>query len=257
MTGAWILAMAIALDQDPAGEPDSRPSGVLCADAWYAVSSGWIFITRGSQPGTATRAREGRDFDLDPAFLPAGDARLRLYDAGFLGFRIVQAEESGGRTAAENFIFHGQSYPAGRRIDADIGFLLMDLDFQFTMRASQELTITPHLGAEYWGFSSRLRTADALPPIDEKRSFSSGYWLGGIDVEERLSGILRLTLSLLGGADGADRFFIEAGAGARVQLLPPLSLTLGYRVHEVRFHTSTNEANVLFHGPSLGLELIF
>ena len=250
-----------ALAANTAGGQEEQADGLPTlnaeVDAWYATASGWIFITRGSQPGSATRAREGRDFDLDPEFLPTGEAWLRFWGPHALGFRIVPAEESGTRTTSQDFIYHGETYPAGREVHADVGFLLVDVDYRYRWELSTDLTLTPHLGAEYWGFSSHLRTVDALPSIDEKRSFSSGYWLAGADVEATLVGPLRARATLLGGITGSDRYFLQAAAGASLALRSGLSLTADFRVHDVRFHTSTNEANLLFWGPSVGLEARF
>lgn len=260
MTSGWFVALALALGEPqspPADEGGQEPRVTLEADGWYAAPSGWIFITRGSRPGTATRARQGSAFGLDPELLPVGKATFRFWESSAVGFQIVSAEESGTRAAERDFVYHGETYAAGRRVRAEAGFLLVDLDYQYAWRATPELTVTAHAGAEYWGFSSRLRTVDARPLIDERRDFSSGYWLAGMDARARLPAGFGLNFSLLGGTNGADRYFVEAEAGACLDLAGSLRVKLGYRVHEVRFHTSTNEANLLFFGPSAGLELRF
>lgn len=259
MLAVPLLGALLALfpAQAFADEHEESPQVFLRGDAWYADSSGWIFITRGSRPGTATRARDGSDFRLDPEVLPAADVGARLWDGISMGFRAVPARESGTHTASQGFVYHGNSYPAGRQIRAEAGFLLMDLDFQYRWNVGEGFAVTPHVGAEYWGFSSRLRTVDAGPPIDEKRSFSSGYWLAGADAEARIAGSLGARVSLLGGATGTDRYFLEAEAGLVLELFRQASLTASYRVHDVRFHTSTNEANLIFFGPSVGVDLHF
>jgi len=251
------LLAARAAAQDPPPREESRTTVSAEADAWLASPSGWIFITRGSQPGTATRAHEGREFGLDSEVLPVGDAWVRFWESHALGFRIVPAQESGTHTASADFVYHGEAYAAGRDIHSDVGFLLADVDYQYRWEISEDVTITPHAGAEYWGFSSRLRTIDALPPVDEKRSFSSGYWLAGSDLEASLAPWLRAEALLLGGITGSDRYFVEADAGLALRPASWASITLLYRFHEVRFHTSTNEADLRFHGPSVGLELRF
>jgi hypothetical protein len=245
----------MASGQEPRDE--NLPTLSAEVDGWYAAAAGWIFITRGSQPGSATRAREGRDFDLEPEVLPAGEAWLRFWGPHALGFRIVPAEESGTRTASQDFIYHGETFPAGREIHADVGFLLADVDYRYRAELSADLTLTPHVGMEYWGFSSHLRTADGLPAVDEKRSFSSGYWLAGADLEARLVGPLVGRASLLGGITGSDRYFVEAHAGFAVILSSWLSFTADFRIHDLRFHTSTNEADLFFYGPSVGAQARF
>jgi len=260
----WIFLLALlspaeVLSQEPPTErmPEEPPRLRLDVDAWDAVPSGWIFITRGSQPGSATRARDGHEVGLDPEVLPTGNARLRFWDSTDLGFRVVPVQESGTHTASGDFVYHGQTYAGGRQIRSDVGVLLLALDVQRRWEASDWLSLTPHLGAEYWGFSSHLRTVDGLAPIDERRSFSSGYWLAGADAEVRLTESLRGQVSCLGGLTGSSRYFIEAEAGMALHLNSWASLTATYRLQNLRFHTSTNEANLLFQGPAAGLELRF
>jgi hypothetical protein len=259
---AWIALFAAALLSPGRASAQDEPTDPLPTvnvelDGWYAAASGWIFITRGSQPGSATRAREGRNFDLDPEVLPVGEAWLRFWGPSSVGFRIVPTEESGTRTTSEDFIYHGMTYAAGREVHADVGFLLADVDYRYRAELSEVLTLTPHLGVEYWGFTSHLRTTDPLPPIDENRRFSSGYWLAGADLEARISGPLVARASLLGGITGSDRYFVEAQAGLALTLGSGFSVTVDFRVHDVRFHTSTNEADLLFYGPSVGAQVRF
>jgi|SRR5579862_9891237 len=252
---AALAAPALAQDEPPGPGPRATVSAE--ADGWVASPSGWIFITRGSQPGSASRAREGHEFGLDTEVLPVVDVWARFWESHALGFRIVPAQESGTHTASGDFIYHGEAYAAGREIRSDVGFLLADFDYQYRWELSPDVTLTPHAGAEYWGFSSHLRTVDALPPVDEKRSFSSGYWLAGADLEARLAPWLRAEALVLGGITGTDRYFVEASAGFALRPASWASVTLLYRFHEVRFHTSTNEADLQFQGPSAGLELRF
>ncbi len=254
----WVLAVALRQeDAPPASESQELPRFSLEADAWVASASGWMYITLGSRPGTATRAREGNAFDLEPQVLPMVKAWFRFWDSNALGFRMVSTSESGTQSAEHDFVYHGNVYAAGRSVQAKLGLHLMDVDYQYAWKAAEEVTVTPHLGVAYWKFSSHLRTADGLPPIDEKRSFSSGYWLAGVDLDAKLSGAFRLHGSLLGGFNGTDRYFIEAEIGAGLRPLDTLELTLGYRFHELKFHTSTNEANLIFHGPYVGLAIHF
>src|SRR3954447_1835365 len=105
MAPVCFLVLSLGCEQDPAPaaeEPRQLPRLSLEADAWYASASGWIFITRGSQPGTATRAREGNAFDLDSRFLPVARGSFRFWGPSAVGFRVVRAEESGTTTARQD-----------------------------------------------------------------------------------------------------------------------------------------------------------
>ncbi|HXX93086.1 MAG TPA: hypothetical protein VEN81_05600, partial [Planctomycetota bacterium] len=202
------------------------PQVRLEGDAEYLRSSGWLFITRGSEPGSATRIHERREFGMDSETVPAGQAIVRLFDEHALGFRVVSMDENGTRSSPDDFIYHGTLYPAGREVLADVGFLLAGADYQYHWRPNSFLELTPHLGFEYWGFSSRLKTVDAGPPIRESRSFSSGYWLSGMDLGATLQEGLEAGISLLGGVDGADRNFLELRGGIRARLAASIALSV-------------------------------
>ncbi len=252
------LSLASSLQEEPS-KPDHEPLPRFEAevDAWYARASGWIFITRGSRPGTATRAREGHEFGVDPQILPAVGARLRFWDAHSIGFRAVSTVETGSQTPSGDFVYHGERYPAGTPAHSEVGFLLVDVDYQYRWQLSEDLLLTPHLGAQYWEFSSKLRTEGGAAVLDESRKFSSGYWLAGADVEVGVYGPWVLKGAFLGGMNGLDRFFIEAEGAIQLRLTSWATLSAAYRVQQVRFHTSTNEANLIFHGPSVGFTLRF
>jgi hypothetical protein len=257
----WILLSAFSLGIGGAAwcqeEAPELPRVTLEGDAEYLRSSGWLFITRGSEPGSATRIHERREFGLDSEGVPAFGATARIFEAHALGVRLESIDQKGTRSSPDDFVYHGTLYPAGREISAEAGFLLAGVDYQYLWRPNEVLGITPHLGFEYWGFSSRLRTVDPGPSIDEKRSFSSGYWLSGVDVGARLDPRVELRLSLLGGVNGADRNFLDVRGGFWIRVVPAVSLSAGYLLQEVRFHTSTNRADLLYYGPSAGLEISF
>ena len=255
LLGAFSLGIAgSAWAQEEAPLP---PHVSLEGDAEYLRSSGWLFITRGSEPGSATRIHERREFGLDPEVIPAAQTTARIVDAHAIGFRLSSIDQTGTRTTPDDFVYHGTPYPAGREISAEEGFLLAGVDYQYLWRPTESLGITPHLGFEYWGFSSRFRTVDPGAAIDEKRSFSSGFWLSGVDVSARLEERFELQFSLLGGVDGADRNFLEIRGGLRVRIVPAVSLSAAYLLEEVQFHTSTNRADLRFSGPSAGVEISF
>ena len=257
---AELLAISLAsfFQEDPSS-PDDEPLPRFEAefDAWSEGASGWIFITRGSRPGTATRAREGHEFGVDSAILPVVGARLRFWDAHTIGIRAVSTVETGSHISTGDFVYHGETYPGGTSVHSEVGFLLVDLDYQVRCPLSEGLILTPHLGAQYWGFSSKLRTEGGGNALDESRKFSSGYWLGGADVEVGVYGPWMLKGTFVGGMNGLDRFFMEAEGALQLRLTSWGKLSAAYRVQQVRFHTSTNEANLLFQGPSLGFELSF
>jgi hypothetical protein len=254
-----LLGATLAVRSQSSAPEDPRelPTFFGEAQAWYVAPKGWIFITRGSQPGSATRIHEGHEFGLDPGVVPVAEVGARLGGPHEVGLRGEVMDASGFEITPSDFVYHGVTYPLGRNIEAEIGCLFLDLDYRYRWQATESLTVTPHAGLSYWGFSSRIRTADPLPPIDESRRFSSGLWLLGGEVSEDLGRGFEVHLSLLGGFDATDRYSLEARAGVGFHLTGPLSIGIDGRYRELRFHTSTNQADLRCLGPSAGVLLRF
>lgn len=238
-------------------EDRSLPLLTLDAEGWDVHASGWIFITRGSEPGSATKARLDREFDLETHPTVALGLIFRPYESQGLGLRAMVFDQTGTWRSDQDFIFHGTLYPAGREIRARIDVRMADLDYQLSFRPSPELRVTGHLGVEYWQFFSRIRTVDGGPLIDQQRGFDSGLWFAGIDVSWDFSDFLAVRGSAIGGVEGSGRSLLDLQIAMEVKVLKDVSLTLGYRLHELRFHQSTNQADLLYSGPILGLELRF
>jgi hypothetical protein len=254
----FLWATLAVRPQTAAAEEEPGPPAIWGeAQAWYVAPRGWIFITRGSQPGTATRIHEGHEFALDPGVAPVVEVEVRLGGPHALGLRGEGMDASGVEITPNDFVYHGATYPLGRHIDAEIGTLFLDLEYRYRWRATESLTVTPHAGVSYWGFSSRIRTADPLPAIDQSRRFSSGLWLLGGEVSQDLGSGFEVHLSLLGGFDGADRYSLEARGGVGFHLSGPFSIGIDVRYRELRFHTSTNQADLRYLGPSAGILLRF
>ena len=254
MKTLWLAAL---LGGFPPAAPQDEPAASAALEAWHVDPSGWLFITRASVAGTATRIDEGDEFRLDRGFVPMLKARASFSANDAAGFRYVPIELSGESTAPEDFIFHGTTYGAGRRVDSRLLLTVYDLDYRRRFRLDDRLTLTARLGLEAWRFSARLRTEDALPPISQRRSFSSLYWLGGADLDADLSRGFGARLSLLGGINEHDKHFFEVDAGAAYRPIPSISLSAGLRLHRLRFDHVTNEADLSFAGPYAGIEISF
>lgn len=237
--------------------PGTPPVLQMSLLAWEASPSGWLEITQGSRPGSATHMGIGSDIALDPQVAPAIDGRVRLLDSHALGIQFSRFASSGTRIASDSFIYHGDLFEAGREVQADVDFTFVSADYQYTFNAGDPLQVTGHLGGELWIFSSRVETVDGLSPLDTRRAFSSGFWLGGLDLSVRPLPFLELRASGDGGFERVHQDFFKVAGEVLWRPWEHLALSAGYRYLTIRFLQSTNRSNIAFQGPTLGLELSF
>lgn len=224
---------------------------------WWVHPGGSLTITQGSRPGSATKADIGSDIDLGTEVAPVLEGRWEFLPRHAVGVRFALLDLTGTGTADEDFIYHGSLFAAGRTVHAEMDFLLTEFDYQYTFHRSESLSLTAHLGGELWGFSARLHTADALPTIDTQRSFDSGFWLAGLDMAWMPHPLLELRGSTVGGVEGSHQNFFNVEARALYRPWPWLALSAGYRYQALRFHQSTNESDLTFQGPQVGVEIRF
>jgi len=256
----WIplLALLAIGVQEPAPEAADKDFG-LKADVlgWFVSPSGSVTITRGSRPGTATPVEIDRDIDLGSEFAPMLEGRWEFLDSHAVAVRGSLLDLSGTRVAEQDFVYHGELFSAGRTVHAEMDFATLEFDYQYSFVRTPWLRLTGHLGAEYWAFSARLRTADALPPLDTQRSFGSAFWLAGLDADWSPSPLVDLRLFVAGGTERADQYFFNLDARVVFRPWDALGLSAGYRFQAVHFRKSTNRSDLDFQGPEVGLELRF
>lgn len=240
-----------------AGSPDDDPSLRLQASAWLVVPSGWLSITRGSRPGTATTMSVGDELALDLSVEPLIEVDLALNARHALGARFWTLSLSGTGVDEEPFIYHGFTFDAGRPVRSDVDFFMVDAGYTYTFNPGEPLQLSGTLGIQYWSFKSRLRTVDDLPRIDTWRGFDSAFWMAGIEGSWRATEGIHVSGFLAGGTERREQYFVEAQADARVRLWGPASLSLGYRFESIHFRQSTNRSGLNFHGPIFGMEIRF
>jgi hypothetical protein len=254
MAALWFALAGSLLSQV------ENPPGVevrVGAQAWYAVPKGWLNITLGSQPFTATHADIGSDISLGPDTAPVVEGRMRFSGSQGFGIRVAQIDAVGSGTADESFTYHGDVFDAGRRVRSELDFLLVEGDYQFTVNPGDDLEVSAHAGAEIWSFSGRLKTVDSGPLLTTQRAFDSGFWLAGIDLAWKVGGGVELRALGVGGLERASQYFWKAQGDVLLRISGSVSLTAGYRIHVIRFFQSTNQSNLKFFGPTLGVEADF
>lgn len=234
-------------------EPDLR----IGAAAWYATTLGWVEITRGSQAGSGTHMVTGSDVDLDPGVAPAIEARLGLAGPHAAALRFSRVESAGTRTADNTFIYQGNTFDAGRRVKAEMTFLMLEGDYQLEVDLAEGLRATAHAGLQYWKYTGHVKTADGGPPIDSHRAFDSAFWMAGAGVSWSAMAGVELRALGVGGIQRANQNFFKVEADALLHSAPGAAVAFGYRLHAIRFRQSSNRSNLKFHGPTLGLELAF
>jgi hypothetical protein len=254
-----LLLTLAALSPQDQESPTEQPIPTLTLEAagWIARPSGNIYITRGSRAGTATTARVDHEIDPEVAVTPLLEARLRFWGEHAVGVRFMPIRESGSQTPTSDFIYHGTLFPAGRKIQTDLRLTLVDVDYQYTWTPAEDFRLTAHAGMEFWDFAGKVKTVDSGPPLDTTRGFSSAFWLLGVEGEIRLSEQWRLNLFAAGGMERSQQNFYEIEGSIVFTPWAHVGLTAGYLLHRIRFYQSTNQSNLGFDGPTLGVVLRF
>jgi hypothetical protein len=253
-----LLALLAIGGQEPAPEPADKDLGLkFDVLGWFASPSGSVTITRGSRPGTATPVEIDRDIDLGSEFAPMLEARWEFLESHAVAVRGSLLDLSGTHVTEQDFVYHGELFSAGRTVHAEMDFATVEFDYQCSFLKTGSLRLTGHLGAEYWAFSARLRTADDLPPLDTQRSFASAFWLVGLDSDWSPDPLVDLQMFVAGGTERANQYFFNLDARVVFRPWNTLNFSAGYRYQAVHFRQSTNRSDLNFQGPEVGLELRF
>jgi hypothetical protein len=250
-----VLALT-AQDPDPTPERDDLGLriGVL---GWYVSPAGSVTITRGSRPGTGTPVEIDRDIALGAEFAPMLEGRWEFLESHAVAVRGSLLDLNGTRVTEQDFVYHGEVFNAGRTVRAELDFATVEFDYQYSFLQTPTLRLTGHAGAEYWAFSGRLSTADALPPIDTQRAFDSAFWLLGLDGAWNPNAILEFRIFAAGGTERSNQYFFNLDARVLLHPWDPVGISLGYRYQAVHFRQSTNLSDLHFTGPEFGIELRF
>jgi len=253
-----LLGLLVLCAQDPPPDQPGKDLG-LTADvlAWDVSPGGWVTITRGSRAGTGTPVHLGSEVDLEPGFAPELEGRWEFLESHAVGIRGSLLDLSGTGVTDEGFVYHGVVFDAGRTVHAELDFATVQFDYRYTALRTEVVRLGLHLGAEYWDFSMRLRTADALPSLDTQRSFSSAFWMTGVDVDWRPHPQVDLLFRALGGTERSRQYFFDLDARALWSPWKNVGVSLGYRYQAVRFRQSTNQSHFRFQGPEVGIDLRF
>ncbi len=248
-----VAAALVALLQDPAPSDWTVRAEI---DFWYAIPGGSIYITRGGNHDSADRAYIGREIAVDGDLAPGAIVEVNLGSMWSAGMRFTSVLQSGEGSIQDSFNYKQRTWDEGRSIETTLEFTFFEVWAAHTFELPSGVRITPRAGLEYWDFLSRIRTIDAGTPLDEHRTFTSALPMAGCGIEIPL-GSVALFASLNLGLSTEGRRYADLTFGASCSIAGALSVTAGYRVHEQKFHETTNQADVIYHGPQLGVELRF
>ncbi|MBV8881279.1 MAG: hypothetical protein JO332_15035 [Planctomycetaceae bacterium] len=249
-----LLGLAGLAQEPPA--PDE--TGIrMDLRGWLVEPGGWVEITRGSRPGTATRTRLGSEIELDRELVPDLRARWEFLDRHAVGVGVALLDLSGTRIADDGFVYHGETFDAGRKVVADMDLTLVPFDYQYAFYRTPTLGLTGHAGAEYWSYAGHLRTADGLPPLDTKRRFDSAFWMAGLDGAWSPAAWVDFRALAAGGTERQNQYFYNLEATAVLRPWANVAFSLGYRANVLRFRQSTNASDLRFRGPEIGVEIRF
>jgi hypothetical protein len=157
----------------------------------YGEASGFVQTPSGGAPGT-TSPRRPRLGEVGADVVNALDVNLTLGFATrhevYVGAQFVGL--SGDHTLADTLISHGETFPAGTRVSADVRLDWYRLGYRYRWVLDRGagrdpvLTLTPSVGAALLEFDYKLRS-DA---VRTSRSYGKGLPQVGLELEWRPGG---------------------------------------------------------------------
>ncbi len=219
------------------------------ASAWWTVPAGdHVKITLGGQPGSGTRVDTDTDMDLG-----AGLAWQAGLDATYDRHRIRAAYESlsvdGKNTLARDVVFHGVTFEAGEEVKSTLDLTFWKASWDYRLMGTNETGLRAGVGAWVWTFDASM---EGSRDPKTSRDFTHAYPVATVDAFARFD---RWTVggSVAFGFLQSDRYLVDAEAHAGVRLTDRLEVDVGYRFLKFLFHESTNEGDLLFDGPYVGI----
>lgn len=216
--------------------------------------AGTMLITRGGEPGSGTEIDvddtlgldEGDVFEVGVAWAPW--ARHRL----FVAYERFAFDVEGVLPAS--VIFRDVMFDAGDRVASSLELDIAKAGYEALLAATPTTQVRAGIAAWVWRYQGSLENLDG--PEDQSRSFTHVLPVAHL-AGDATFGALHLTGRVAGGFIGADRYTIDLSGGVGVRLGRRLTLDVGWRWTQFVFDETTNEGNLVFSGPYVGLGFEF
>lgn len=225
-------------------------------DAWatYGRPSvcGTMLITRGGRPGS------GSEIDVDDTLgLDDGDVfEVGVAWSPWARHRVSLAYERFAFDAAqvlpESVVFRDVMFDAGDRVASSVELDVVKAGYEALLTASPTAEVRGGLAAWVWRYQGSLENLDG--PEDQSRSFTHVLPVAHLAADATF-GALHLTGRVGGGWIGEHRYAIDLAGGVGVRLWDRLTLDVGWRWTRFVFDETTNEGDLVFSGPYVGLGL--
>ncbi len=255
-SAAWMATLASALLTSLLASgcesTDGLPSATARATFFPTTVAGNLEITQGGVPGSASRIDVADDLDLaDDAYgnfaLELDDGRLRL------GLQYLPFGFQGDTTLDRDLIFHGRTFPAGNRVESDLGLKTWSARVDGALIQESEFEVRLGVGAYWWDFDLELSDLDAA--VTDSREFS-----------RLLPAVTATSWAALGRGfavrfDGAfatldeGRRLVDAAASVDYEFIDRVHASLGWRWLRYWLNEDTNTGLLDLYGPTIGLTL--
>lgn len=256
-TGAWTAAPSSGPRGPVAGEAaPCDPCGPafprLAAFGSYGRPSvsGTLRITRGGEPGT------GSEIDVDDTLgLDDGDVfEVGVAWAPFARHRVFVAYERFAFEATEvlpeSVIYRDVMFDAGDRVRSSLELDIVKAGYEGLLAGTPSSSLRAGIAGWVWRYQGSLENLDG--PEDQSRSFTHVLPVAHVAADAAF-GVLHVAARAAGGWIGTDRYAIDLSGGVGVRLFDRLSLDLGWRWTRFVFDETTNEGDLVFSGPYVGL----
>ena len=216
--------------------------------------SGTMLITRGGEPGS------GSEIDVDDTLgLDDGDVfEVGIAWAPFARHRVFVAYErfafDAEEVLPESVIFRDVMFDAGDRVASSLELDIVKAGYEALLAGTPSSSLRAGIAGWIWRYQGSLENLDG--PEDQSRSFTHVLPVAHVAADAAF-GVLHVAARAAGGWIGTDRYVIDLSGGIGVRLWDRLSLDLGWRWTRFVFDETTNEGDLVFSGPYVGLTVDF
>lgn len=251
MSASVLVAAALGVEGCTVHYDEVSASGRV--EYWHPSVHGNVSITRASQPGTASDVSLRRDAGLDD-----GGALGAGLDLDLGPYRVAVEYQDlamhGSTVAPEDFIFHGQRFPQGNLVSADLKCPTTRASWSYAFWQRGESSWWAGLGARFWTFD--LEMTDDTTGVTTSRRFNHVFPMavtdGSFDLGHGLSTLLRADIAAI----SRSQVIFDAAAGLAYQMVR-FRAELGWRFMRYDINEAANEGDFDLSGPFLALRFTF
>lgn len=234
--------------------PCGFPTVAAWGGAWFPTISGTQRITRGGRPGSGSEIDVDDVQGLDDGFAWHLGVGWAPWPRHRFAVEYEHAAFDAETVLPETVVYRDGGFFAGERVASDLELSFLKAAWSYRLLDAGTTSVDAGVGAWWWRYDGSFTSRTT--GVSHSRSFSHVLPVAHVAAATAL-GVLRLSARAAAGTAGADRFVVDLEGAVGVRLGGRFLLDAGWRWMRLAFDETTNEADLVLHGPflRLGVEL--